>query len=57
MKNRPSKKQTKLHSPSPLLLSLLSMPFPVFVTDASGKVVPTITLPEFGQLVGARVRV
>lgn len=50
MKNNTRKKQKKSHTPSLIRLSLLSIPFPVFVTDSAGKVVPTVTLPEFDQL-------
>lgn len=35
---------------NPHVFSLMSVPFPVFVTDRNDKVVPTITLPEFIQL-------
>jgi hypothetical protein len=30
--------------------SLMSSPLPVFVTDREGRVIPTITLPEFQRL-------
>lgn len=35
---------------NPHVFSLMSIPFPVFVTNEKGKVVPTITLPEFAQI-------
>ncbi|PAW77704.1 MAG: hypothetical protein B9S32_10535 [Verrucomicrobia bacterium Tous-C9LFEB] len=35
---------------TPQAYSLMSIPFPVFVTNEKGKVVPTITLPEFAQI-------
>lgn len=36
---------------NPHLYSLMTIPFPVFVTDAHDKIVPTISVPEFHQLV------
>ena len=35
---------------NPHVFSLMSIPFPVFVTNEKGKIVPTITLPEFAQI-------
>lgn len=36
----------------PELYSLMSMPFPVFVMDDNGRVVPTISAQEYAQLRG-----
>lgn len=36
---------------NPHVYSLMTIPFPVFTTNAEGKVVPTISVPEFQQLV------
>lgn len=35
---------------NPNVFSLMSIPFPVFITDENGRVVPTITLPEFAAI-------
>ncbi len=50
-----SQKKTRslpLHSfLNPHVYSLMTIPFPVFVTDKQDKIIPTITVPEFHQLV------
>lgn len=45
-------RRTRLQRPvlNPHVFSLMSVPFPVFVTNEDGKIVPTITLPEFAQI-------
>lgn len=50
MKTRTRKNQTKPLQINPHVFSLMTIPFPVFVTNRDGKVVPTITAPEFAQL-------
>lgn len=52
---RPTRSPSRLRRASriainPHVFSLMSLPFPVFVTDETGKIVPTITLPEIAQI-------
>lgn len=62
MKTTPRNTHCRPHHPRPLahatrpsinphVYSLMTIPFPVFTTNAEGKVVPTISVPEFQQLV------
>ncbi len=48
--SRPRASRRRPSMINPHVFSLMSIPFPVFVTNEKGKVVPTITLPEFAQI-------